>query len=98
MAQRIDVHTHYLAASLVSALERRSELPRISAGPNGRQIEYGQGNIHPVLPAMGDVELRLREMDEHGIDLAVLSINIPGVDWFPVFDGASVAREANDEL
>ena len=50
----------------------------IAAGPNGRQIEYGQGNIHPVLPAMGDVELRLREMDQQGIDVAVLSINIPG--------------------
>jgi hypothetical protein len=27
---------------------------------------------------MGDVELRLREMDEHGRDLAVLSVNVPG--------------------
>jgi predicted TIM-barrel fold metal-dependent hydrolase len=94
----IDVHTHYLAASLVRALERRSELPRISQGRDGRQIEYGQGNIHPVLPAMGDVELRLREMDEQGIDVAVLSINIPGVDWFPAAEGPSVARAVNDEL
>jgi aminocarboxymuconate-semialdehyde decarboxylase len=61
-------------------------------------MEYGQGNVHPVLPAMGDVDLRLREMDEQGIDVAVLSVNIPGVDWFPVADGPSVAREVNDEL
>jgi predicted TIM-barrel fold metal-dependent hydrolase len=94
MATTIDVHTHYLASALVRALERRTELPRISDG----QIEYGEGNIHPVLPAMGDVELRLREMDEQGIDLALLSINIPGVDWFPASDGPSVAREVNDEL
>src|SRR5438067_8914281 len=98
VSPRIDIHTHYLAASLVSALERRTELPRISDGPNGRQIEYGKGNIHPVLPAMGDVDLRLREMGEQGIDVAILSINIPGVDWFPVSDGPSVAREVNDEL
>jgi predicted TIM-barrel fold metal-dependent hydrolase len=94
----IDVHTHYLAASLVRALERRTELPRISAGPAGRQIEYGKGNIHPVLPNMGDVELRLSEMDAQGIDVAVLSINIPGVDWFPAADGPVVARDVNDEL
>jgi aminocarboxymuconate-semialdehyde decarboxylase len=94
----IDVHSHYLAGSLVRALEKRTELPRISEGPTGPQIEYGQGNIHPVLPAMGDVELRLREMDEQGIDLALLSINIPGVDWFPRADGPAVAREVNDEL
>ena len=98
MIQTIDVHTHYLASTLVAALERRTELPRISAGTQGRQIEYGKGNIHPVLPAMGDVELRLREMDEQGIDIALLSINIPGVDWFPPSDGPAVARDVNDEL
>jgi predicted TIM-barrel fold metal-dependent hydrolase len=98
MAQTIDIHTHYLASTLVSALERRTELPRISEGPEGRQIEYGQGNIHPVLPNMGDVELRLKDMDEQGIDVAVLSINIPGVDWFPAADGPVVARDVNEEL
>lgn len=98
MAQTIDIHSHYLASTLVSALERRTALPRISEGPQGRQIEYGKGNIHPVQPNMGDVELRLRDMDEQGIDVALLSINIPGVDWFPVADGPPVAREVNDEL
>ena len=56
----------------MAALERRTELPRISESPQGWQIEYGKGNIHPVLPNMGDVELRLREMDEQGIDVAML--------------------------
>jgi aminocarboxymuconate-semialdehyde decarboxylase len=98
VARTIDVHSHYLASALVRALERRTELPRISDGPTGRQIEYGRGNIHPYLPAMGDVDLRLREMDEQGIDMALLSINIPGVDWFPVAEGPAVAREVNDEL
>jgi aminocarboxymuconate-semialdehyde decarboxylase len=98
VAQTIDIHTHYLASTLVAALERRTELPRVSDGPRGRQIEYGKGNIHPVLPNMGDVELRLREMDEQGIDVALLSINIPGVDWFPPGDGPIVARDVNDEL
>ena len=98
MAQTIDIHTHYLASTLVSALERRTELPRISAGLRGRQIEYGEGNIHPVQPNMGDAALRLREMDEQGIDVALLSINIPGVDWFPPADGPAVARAVNDEL
>jgi len=98
MSQTIDIHTHYLASTLVAALERRTELPRISDGAAGRQIEYGKGNVHPVQDNMGDVELRLREMDEQGIDVAVLSINIPGVDWFPPEDGLVVARDVNDEL
>jgi predicted TIM-barrel fold metal-dependent hydrolase len=98
MPRTIDVHTHYLAATLVQALERRTELPMITADGDTRLVHYGKGNIHPVLPAMGDVELRLREMDAQGIDVAVLSTNIPGVDWFPVADSAAVARDINDEL
>jgi predicted TIM-barrel fold metal-dependent hydrolase len=94
----VDVHTHYLPAALIGALERREELPKISPGPEGRLIHYGEGNIHPLQENMADLELRLREMDEQGIDLAVISVNVPGCDWFPPADGEAVAREANDEL
>jgi predicted TIM-barrel fold metal-dependent hydrolase len=94
----IDVHTHYLPAALVSALAARNDLPRVSGPPEARVIEYGEGNVHPVLPAMSDLELRMSEMDRDGIEVAVLSVNVPGVDWFPVADGPSVARDVNDEL
>ena len=39
----IDVHTHYLAEALVSAMEGRDALPRISGSGEGRVIEYGEG-------------------------------------------------------
>jgi aminocarboxymuconate-semialdehyde decarboxylase len=94
----IDIHSHFLAASLVRALERRRELPRITGGPGTRLIEYGRGNVHPLLPEMGDIDLRMQDMDEQGIGLALISINIPGVDWFPATDGPSIARDVNDEL
>jgi aminocarboxymuconate-semialdehyde decarboxylase len=98
MPEVIDVHSHFLPAALVDALAARTELPRISDAPQGRVIEYGEGNIHPLLPAMGDIEQRLRDMDDQGIDMAVLGVNVPGVDWFPPADGPSVARAVNDEL
>jgi aminocarboxymuconate-semialdehyde decarboxylase len=97
-AHVIDVHTHFLPRTLVEALRRRRELPRMSQGPDGELIEYGAGNIHPHLPAMGDLELRIRDMDAEGIDLAVISTNIPGIDWFPAADGPQIARDVNDEL
>jgi predicted TIM-barrel fold metal-dependent hydrolase len=90
----VDVHTHFLPATLVDALRRRTELPRITDG----QIEYGEGNGHALLPNMGDLELRLHDMDEQGIDLAVLGANVPGVDWFPAADAPAIARDVNDEL
>jgi predicted TIM-barrel fold metal-dependent hydrolase len=97
-AHVIDVHTHYLPHTLVEALRMRTDLPRMSQGSNGELIEYGEGNVHPHLPAMGDLELRLHDMDAAGIDLAVISTNIPGIDWFPDADGPSIAHDVNDEL
>jgi predicted TIM-barrel fold metal-dependent hydrolase len=37
-------------------------------------------------------------MDAQGIDMAVLSVNVPGVDWFSAADAPAIAREVNDEL
>jgi aminocarboxymuconate-semialdehyde decarboxylase len=96
--RRIDIHTHYLAAALVSALESSSARARITSGPDGRMIEYGEGNVHPLLPTMIDIDRQLEEMEEQAIDFALLSVNVPGVDWFEPDAGIAVAREVNDEL
>lgn len=94
----IDVHSHFMTAALAGALQARDELPRIS-GQDGKQvIEYGKANGHPLLESMLDLDLRLREMDEAAVDLAVLTVNVPGADWFPAPDGVVVARDVNDEL
>jgi aminocarboxymuconate-semialdehyde decarboxylase len=94
----IDVHTHYLAEALVTAMESRTELPRISGTGDDRVIEYGPGNGAKLLPAMVDLERQEREMAEASVAAAVISINVPGVDWFTAADGAAVARDVNDEL
>lgn len=94
----IDAHTHYLAEALVTAMEGRQELPRISGRGDERVIEYGRGNGAKLLPAMVDMEQQEREMAGAFVDAAVLSINVPGVDWFPAADGAAIARDVNDEL
>jgi aminocarboxymuconate-semialdehyde decarboxylase len=94
----VDVHTHFLPATLVDALRDRSTLPRITDGPGGTMIEYGEGNGHALLDNMGDLELRLADMDREGIELAVMGTNVPGVDWFPAADAAAIAHDVNDEL
>lgn len=94
----IDVHTHYLAESLLSAMEARAELPRISGSGDRRLIEYGRGNAHVLLPAMVDLERQRRELADGDVDTAVLTVNLPGVDWFSPEDGTAIARDVNDEL
>ena len=94
----IDVHTHYLAEALVSAMTDRADLPRISGSGDNRVIEYGQGNVHVLMPAMVDLERQEREMGEAGVTRAVLTVNLPGVDWFGAADGVAISRDVNDEL
>jgi predicted TIM-barrel fold metal-dependent hydrolase len=96
--QRIDVHTHYMTRTLAEALESRGELPRISERDGERVIEYGEANGHPLLDSMLDIDRQLNEMSAAGIDLAVMTVNVPGADWFPESEGAAIARAVNDEL
>ena len=43
-------------------------------------------------------ERRLRDMDETGIDVQILSLTSPGVQVFDAATAGAVARDANDEL
>lgn len=43
-------------------------------------------------------EGRLRDMDSAGIDTAVLSLSIPGVEAFEAVEGTTCAKKTNDEL
>ena len=45
-----------------------------------------------------DLDARLREMDALGQDMAVLSLNPPGVQPYPAADAVPLAREFNDAL
>jgi predicted TIM-barrel fold metal-dependent hydrolase len=45
-----------------------------------------------------DLDARLREMDALGQDVAVLSLNPPGVQPYPAADAVALAREFNDAL
>lgn len=94
----VDVHAHYLADALVTAMEAREELPRITGSGDRRVIEYGQGNGAKLLPSMVDMGRQDREMADASVDTVVLSTNVPGVDWFSAADGAAIARDVNDEL
>jgi uncharacterized protein len=60
---------------------------------------HGYGEDHPVTRRLRDVgERRLADMDDQGIDVAVLSLATPGVQNLPAADAVSVASEANDAL
>jgi len=80
------------AKPYVIALEEHyqdAELRRQTGGP-------GMPNIEERLDDVG--ALRLREMDESGVDFQVLSHSIPGLQGVDAATGVPLARRVNDRL
>jgi len=94
----IDVQTHYVPPAMLEVIEGRTELPRMIDGPNGKLVEYGPGAAYPVLTEMVDLDVKLEHMDNAGLGVSLLSLNIPGLDWIDEANAAAVARACNDEL
>ena len=57
---------------------------------------FGKSSIEEQLLSMESAELRLRKMDETGIDVQVLSVTTPGTQNLEPGDAVRLAREAND--
>jgi 2,3-dihydroxybenzoate decarboxylase len=82
----------------VIALEEHyqdAEVKQHTGGP-GRGAAGGSGGLEERLDDLG--ELRLREMDEAGIDFQVLSHSIPGLQGVDAATGVPLARRVNDRL
>jgi predicted TIM-barrel fold metal-dependent hydrolase len=94
----IDVQTHYLPPAMVDALGRRDEFPKLVDGAKGRLVLVGEGSAYPLLPEMVDLDSKIETMDEAGLGMAVLSVNIPGLDWFDDRDVESITRDTNDQM
>src|SRR4029077_9420111 len=82
---------------LSRALERRVEAPRIFESEGKSFIEYGPGSKTQLTSVFFEPEQIIERMDEAGIDHAMLSVTIPGVDWLDDEDGEEVADAANYE-
>ena len=88
----IDVHTHCLTEAWFQLLQQHGA-PRYSV----EQVRGGLRAIHldgapfmtPV-PEMFDWELRIKNMDRVGIDVAVVSLSCPNVYW----GGEKISLEA----
>src|SRR5271155_5184837 len=83
--------------SYVIALEEHyqdTELKTI--GGLGRPSALGTGYVEERLDDHGT--LRLKEMDEAGIDFQVLSHSIPGLQGVDAATGVPLARRVNDRL
>src|SRR5450755_3425846 len=96
----IDVHTHCLTEAWFQLLKKHGA-PRYTV----EQVRGGLRAIHldgapfmtPV-PAMFDYALRIATMDEHGVDICIVSLTCPNCYWGGPAISLKAARIMNDYM
>lgn len=96
---KVDIHSHLLPSEYMKALSSRKAAPRIRVSRDGRmQMECGGGLVFPITERMTSTNAKIDEMRKAEVDRQVLSLPMPGVDWFNRDLAAKLAGTANDEL
>lgn len=96
----VDVHTHMLNQAWVNQLKSHGA-PRYSVKP----VAGGQEAVHldgapfmTLTPGMFDYDLRIKAMDDAGVDIAIVSLTCPNVFWGSAETSAETARLINDDM
>jgi predicted TIM-barrel fold metal-dependent hydrolase len=103
--KKIDFETHFVTQSWADTLFQNEGYPRFERDRDtddlrlcyhpGAREPYGDALLQKLLD-LGDG--RISQMDEAGIDVAVISLTAPGVEQFEPEVGVKLARDANDTL
>ena len=101
--KRITVEEHISwdeYGNYVSSLNTSSGAPGMPHGAGGTTSTMTNGNrvSTDVLGDVAGLEMRLKDMDEAGIDMQVLSIRNPGVEEFEASEGLKWAKKINNKL
>jgi len=94
----IDVHTHYRSKMIFEELIKRGQM-RIVVDSDGRKHVYDGEMFVFTMPeqyAEPDIEKRIAYLDQHGIDMQVLST--PRSSDYSAEDGPDLARITNDGI
>ena len=95
----IDVHTHMLSDAYLGLLKKHG------GGYKVRKVLGGQSGIFKdgapfmtLMPGMFDYELRIRAMDEAGVDIAIVTLTSPNVYWGSPRISLEAAKGMNSDM
>jgi len=104
----VDVHTHMYPPSYLSILRSRSSVPMVREFPPdpisrliilpGEDETSTTARGRPIGPEYSDIDAKIAFMDFHGIDISIISLANPWVDFVSGVDAAELAGQVNDEL
>lgn len=98
---RVDCQSHVFPASYADLLTRNPGSPTTVGGDGSYVVSYRDLQRFTLRLADYDPAAKLRAMDEAGVDIAVLSVNIPGPEMLApelVIAGARLCNDAVAEI
>ncbi len=100
MTTVIDVHTHMLSDDWVKTMQAHGA-PQFSI----KAVRGGQEAVHldgapfmTLMPGMFDYDLRIKQMDEAQVDIAVVTLTCPNIFWGGREVSLNAARSINDSM
>lgn len=102
----VDIHTHVYPPLFTSILRSRNAVPYIFNDPTvGDRLVIlpaedteSTSRGRPIGPEYYDIKQKIAFMDTHGIDISVISMANPWLDWLPSSEAAETARRVNDDV
>lgn len=105
----VDVHTHMYPPALMSVLRERKTVPYVRLFED--DVQSGERLVilpaeesgstargRPIGPEYYDVTQKIKFMDTHGIDISVVSIANPWLDWVSQDEAGPMAQTVNDDV
>jgi aminocarboxymuconate-semialdehyde decarboxylase len=95
----VDIHTHLYPPFYIDLLKARNEIPYVRAFPPDNQlrlINRAAENGRPMVPHFYDIKTKIAFMDHHKIDISVLSLGNPWLDFLQPDTAGQIAQDIND--
>lgn len=94
----IDIHAHFVDRHYVDDLARVMRLDAERTADGKTLLRERGATVAWTRPDMFEVEHRLADMAQKGIDMRVLSVSAPNVYPWPITEQVAIARHVNDAL
>jgi predicted TIM-barrel fold metal-dependent hydrolase len=92
----IDCQSHLFFPEVIEVMRKRKVEPLVYDQDGVAILKMGDW-LRKVPPNYTSVEAKLKSMDDHGIEMTLLSTNDPGPEWFGA-DGPAMAQLIHDSL
>ena len=92
----IDFHNHYYPAEYLDAVKRGPANVRIDYDVDGNPRLHYPGDYNILVPGHRDLDYREKVLDDHGVDVQVMTFTTPGVHFEEPAVAIALATQVND--